>query len=105
MATQVVILTNGKRVPAELVTTIMLKLESLLSDPIALYEAREVAKNPQHQFYAGYDKVLDGICLFAGGPAPFQLDDDVREIVQCVIVGDGLSFNLVHPVQRVEGAN
>lgn len=74
----------------------MVTLESLAgSDPIGLYELRQKARDPEHQFFGDYERSLKDLAMLQEDGT---LHDVTKAVVLSAIEGEDLDPRLVNPI-------
>lgn len=92
---RVVELRTGAEVPEPLVATTVLALEALMdTNPIALYEAVEIARNPSHVPFGKTGDALRGLSLLDGSG---QMFSTARDIILAATDGGDFDIRLVSP--------
>jgi|SRR5712671_5342073 len=105
-AERVVTLTNGAEMPTVLVTTTLLALRALMAEGhgLAVYEARELARDRAHRPFGNTGDVLASRGLaqrLADGT--YELEGAVRDIVLCAVQGEDLDTRIGNPlVQKAD---
>jgi hypothetical protein len=91
----VVKLRTGAQVPEPLVRTTQLVLESLMNtNPIALYEAYEIARDPSHVPFGKTGDVLREMSVLADDGS---MHGTARDVILASVKIDGLDIRLVSP--------
>lgn len=103
--TETVQLRNGATVASSAVSATMSTLRMMVESTditrlLAVYELRELARDPQHPMWPGTAEQLTTLGLLTGG----QLHDTIRDIALSAIEGDLDAFHLVNPVAAEEGS-
>jgi hypothetical protein len=89
------ILRDGKPVLVALLTVTSLTLEKLMKvDPVAFFEASEVARKPEHKPWGPSVEVLKAYSLY-------PMHGETRRIVLASIEGEGADLCLVNPAAGV----
>ena len=93
--TSVVTLRTGAEVPEPLVKVTLIALGRLLdSDPIALYEAWELARDPAHVPFGKTGDVLRELSLTDGSG---RMYGTVRDVILAAVKIDGLDIRISDP--------
>lgn len=91
-------LSNGEEVPEVAVRTTMIALQLLergeLTDIMALYELRELARDPAHRMWPGTPERLNALGLL---DADGRVHDIIRAVVLSAVAGDA-DLHLVNPI-------
>jgi hypothetical protein len=91
----VVRLRTGAEVPRSLVGPTRLALEALMdTNPIALYEAVEMARDPSHVPFGKTGDALRGYCLLDEGG---QMHGASRDIILAATEAEAFDIRLVSP--------
>ena len=93
-------LRNGSEAPRSAVMTSWLAIKRLadsgdMGNVIALYEARELARNPAHQIWGGTGATLRNFALIDGDG---RMHDITRDVILSSVLGDGTDVNVTFPV-------
>lgn len=92
---QKVQLKDGSMVPDATMRTVYLSMQHLFeTNPLALYELGQIARNPDHVPFGSLGGVLAGTNLIDGDG---RMHDDTRHVVLSSLPGDGMDMRLVHP--------
>jgi hypothetical protein len=92
---QMVQLKDGSKVPDATMRTAYLSMQHLYeTNPLALYELAQVARNPHHMPFGNLGQVLIDSNLVDGDG---RMHDDTRHVVLSSLPGDGMNMQLVHP--------
>ena len=103
----IVTLANGVEMPVVLVTTTLLALRALVADGhgLAVYEARELARNRAHHPFGNAGDVLVSRGLAQRRTdGSYELESAVRDIVLCAVQGEGLDTRIENPVGQKASA-
>lgn len=91
---ELVALKNGTSEPRPLVATTLLALQSMMHrDPVAFYEAVQIARNPAHTAFGNAGEKIEGYGLLQGG----TMHASVRNIILVSVDGDDFDMKLVRP--------
>lgn len=91
---ELIALKNGSSEPSPLVASTLLSLRSMmLQEPIAFYEAVQIARNPSHVPFGNAAEKIDAYGLLQGG----RMHESVRNIIQAAVEGDDFTLKLVRP--------
>lgn len=83
---------NGQEYPVGAVIPITITLTDLMErDPVAMFELREICRNPQHKLFPPAIAKLHGLRMLEPNNQPHDL---TREIVNRVVVGEMLDIRL-----------
>jgi hypothetical protein len=93
-------LKNGSEEAKPLVIVTMMSLESLFNDlsgVLAVYELREKARNPKHEFFGNLGEKLKELSLVQQDGS---VHDSIKNIVLSAVEGESLQMHLVNPIAQ-----
>ena len=92
-------LRNGSQAPRSAVMATWLAVKKLaggdMGGVMALYEARELARNPAHELWSGTDATLRNYGLISHDG---KMHDITRDVILSSVLGDGTDINVTFPV-------
>ena len=97
-------LRNGREAPASAVRTTWLALERLsdsseITDVMALYEARELARDPGHSPWPGTPETLRGLGLLDHNGT---MHDIVRDVILSAVTGAETDLKVTWPAEGAD---
>ncbi len=95
-------LTNGSEEHGPLVIATMMGLRRLMVDGngLAVYELRELCRNPSHQLFSNAPDVLESAGLISVADDGKPDVTCLKYIVLAAVVGEGPDMRLVNPVAK-----
>jgi hypothetical protein len=97
----IVRLRNGAEVPEPLVRTTQLAIELLMgTDPIALYELVQVARDPAHVMFGLSGPHCADLSLTEQQAGRWVARNAVRDIVLSATEGEGFDLSLCNPLEQ-----
>jgi hypothetical protein len=89
-------LKDGASVPKVTVTTALMNLQHLRNtNPVALFELVEIARNPGHVPFPGTKDALQKMSMLDGLG---KIHDDTRKVIVNAIPGDLMELRIVDPM-------